>query len=108
MNDCGIGLMKIAATNVVLVVSTANPDIYLKRTEFDFGLSAKESVNTMFAEALALTPNILLLDFVQKSNKLLTIKDVLDFEANEDSYFTLSDEEGVLCPGSEAEDSNPH
>lgn len=42
-------------------------------------------------------PNLPLLNFVQRSEKLLTVKDILEFEADDDLAFDQLDKEGVCA-----------
>lgn len=73
--------MKMTTTDALLVTLVVNPKADLRRPKFGFDLFTKETANARFAEFLMWTPNLSPLDFAQRFNKLLTTKDILEFDA---------------------------
>lgn len=83
----------MVVTNTLLVVTVANPKANLKRPEFGFDLATKVAVNIRLDEVLMRIPDL----FVQRLDKLLMAKYIIELKADDSPTFTQMDKEGVLC-----------
>lgn len=77
----------MAATDTRLATEVANPEPNLKMPELDFDFNAKKAMNIHLAEAMMPTPDLSLFDFVQSLEMLVTAKDILEFEADDNLTF---------------------
>lgn len=96
-SQCGMTLTPVVSTNVMELIILDFPNLDIRKDIYGYDEEARRNAFCHLAKAMMCVLELPMLNWLKSSDHLLTSKEILVADVNDDPAFKELDEAGVVC-----------